>query len=183
MSLNFKIVQNYSQALFFNAKLAFKEDKLLEQLQFFADLMENSSFVQNILYSPVIDKNLKVKLVDLIIEHCKFEVILQRFLYVLIKNSRCNLLPQITITFNELIADSKGIKSAEILSASKLDKKEIQAIQKLLEAKLGKEITLEDKVEKSLIGGIIIKYDSNLIDCSVQSALNRIEQVALKSKI
>lgn len=183
MSLDFKVVQNYTQALLVNARSSSKEDKLLEQLKFFAALMDSSVMVQEVLCSPVIDRAVKIKLVDAVIKHYNFEETLKGFLYVLVKNSRCNLLPQISSTLDALISASKGIKSAEIISASKLNKKEIQAIQKFLEAEIGQQIILEDKVEESLIGGMVIKYSSNLIDCSIAGALDRIERVALRAKV
>jgi len=183
MSLDFKIVKNYSHALLANALSISKETQLLEQVNIFVSLMKQHAIIDNVLCSPVIDRLIKVKLVDFISNHYKFEVIFKSFLHVLIKNSRCNLLPQISGTLDELIEDAKGVKSAEVFSAFKLGKKELQAIKKMLEEKTGQKIKLEDRVEESLIGGMVLKYNSNLIDCSVQGALDRIERVALRSKI
>ncbi len=183
MSLDLKIVKNYSHALFVSAKALSKENKILEQISMFAHLIQENSTVRNALCSPVIDRAVKVKLVDLVATKHKFEETSKQFLYALIKNARCILLPQIAGTLDELIAATNGVKSAEVSSAFKLGRKEIKFIQGFLETELGQKIELIANVNPSLIGGVIIKYDSNLIDCSVQGALDRIKKVAVKSKI
>ncbi len=183
MSLEFKIVRNYSHALLVSARAISKENIILEQVKIIVQLMQDSAIIRNVLCSPIIDKEIKIKLVDLVADKYKFETISKQFLYLLIKNTRYDLLLQISDMLTELIAASKGVKSAEILSAFKLNKKEIQAIQQFIEAKLGQAVEVETNVEPSLIGGIVIKYDSNLIDCSVQGALDRIEKMAIRSKI
>ena len=183
MSLDLKIVKNYSQALFVSIKKLSKKNRILEQISIFANLVQENSLVRNVLCSPVIDRAVKVRLVDLVVTKYKFEEISKQFLYVLIKNARCILLPQIASTLDELIAATKGIKLAEVSSAFKLGTKEIKFIQEFLEKELGQKIELLANVDASLIGGVIIKYDSNLIDCSVQGALDRIKKVAIKTKI
>ena len=139
--------------------------------------------MRNVLCSPVIDHAVKVRLVDLVVTKYQFEEISKQFLYVLIKNARCLLLPRISSMLNELIAATKGVKLVEVSSAFKLDTKEIKFIQEFLETELGKKIELLTNVDTSLIGGVIIKYDSNLIDYSVQGALDRIKKVAIKTRI
>ncbi|MDG1436725.1 MAG: ATP synthase F1 subunit delta [Rickettsiaceae bacterium] len=183
MALDFKIVQNYAQALLKNAKANSKEEIILEQLQVFIPLMVNIPLLERTLLSPVLDKPIKEKLVDSIVAHYKFDKLLNSFLHVVIKHSRCDLLPQITETYNKLILDLNGTKPAKITSAFKLTSKQIKVVQKILEDKIGHKVTLEDKVDESLLGGIIMEYNSNLIDCSVVGAIDRIEKLAQRTKI
>ena len=56
-------------------------------------------------------------------------------------------------------------------------------VRKFIEAELGQQVELAMSVDSALIGGVIIKYDSNIIDCSVQGALDRIEKLSNNSKI
>lgn len=182
MSVDFKIISNYAQALFKTTKEASIDEKVLDQILVLVNVLKESRSVREAFYSPVVDRVIKIKLIDLVSKKYKFEEISKQFLYVLIKNSRFMVLEQISIKFSELIADSKGIAAAEVLSASKLGKKEINALKSFLEAKLEKKVNLETNIDPSLIGGIVIKYGSSLIDCSVQGALGRIQNVAGKSK-
>ena len=76
--------------------------------------------------------------------------------------------------------ESKGIKFVKVSSAFKLEKKEMEFIRNLLESKLDKKVELEHSVDESLLGGVVVKYDSNLIDCSLQGVLDRIQKIATR---
>lgn len=56
----------------------------------------------------------------------------------------------------------------------------MEFIRNLLESKLDKKVELEHSVDESLLGGVVVKYDSNLIDCSLQGVLDRIQKIATR---
>jgi len=175
MSLDIKIVKYYSNALFKGAKLEKKEKKVLEQISALGAVLQSSKKVQEVFCSPVVDSQVKLKIADLLVKKFKFDAITFRFLEVLITNARFYLLGQIADDYKEIVANSEGIKYASVVSAYKMGKKEIALISSFLEDELNKKIDLEVDVDPSLVGGMIIKYDCNLIDCSVQGALDRIK--------
>ncbi len=190
MSLEFKVVKNYAQALLNSISnvsnqndMLEKESEILKQLKIFVQLMQGSKIIYNIFCSPAVGKETKNKVVDIFVSKYNIRATLKQFLYVLVKNARCDLLPQISDMSIELMSASKGVKSAEIISAFKLDRKQIQSIQKFIESKLNQEVEVVANTDSSLIGGVVIKYDSNIIDCSVHGALDRIEKIATKSKM
>lgn len=182
-SLALKIVQNYSQSLFTCAKPLSKQRIVLKQLQDFSDLHTSDRPINYIMSSPIIEKTAKIKLIDTIAKKNKFEKISIQFLYALVKNNRFNLINEITTNLEELIANSEGTKFVNLFSAFKLDKKEISEIKKRLETETGKKINLQTNIDQSLIGGIVIEYDSNFIDYSIKGALNKIKKVAAKPGI
>lgn len=181
MSLNLKIVKNYSQALYSGAKKGEVEDKVLEQFLALGQVVLHSPKVMQALCSPIVDNKIKKKLVDLIASKLKFEKTTIHFLYILIENSRFSLILEIVDDFSKIIALSKNIKYIQVTSAYKLGKKEIDLISGILESEIGKKVKLETNVDPSLIGGVVIQYDCNLIDCSVSGALDRIKKIALNS--
>jgi F-type H+-transporting ATPase subunit delta len=183
MSLNLKIVKNYSQALYSSAKKSKVENKALEQITVLGQVFLNSSRIMQALCSPIVDSQIKKKILDLVTSKLKFEKTTANFLYILVKNSRFSLIHEIIENFSEIILDSKNIKHARISSAYNLGKKELNLISGFLESGLGKKIDLETNIDSSLIGGAVIEYDCNLIDCSVNGALDRIKKIAVDSKI
>ena len=183
MSLNLKIVKNYSQALYSIAKKSKVEDKVLEQVTALGQVASNSSRVMQALCSPIIDGQIKKEILDLVTKKLKFEKTAINFLHILVKNSRFSLIIEIIENFSEIISESKDIKYARISSAHKLGKKELDLISGFLESELGKKIDLETDIDSSLIGGAVIEYDCNLIDCSVSGALDRIKKIAVDSKM
>ena len=183
MSLNLKIVKNYSQALYSASKKDKMEGSVLKQISALEKVVSCSSMMVKALCSPIVDRKIKKKIIDLVAVKLKFEKITIRFLYSLIKNSRFHLFIEIVDDFSKIISESNGIKYAQISSAYKLGKKEVDLINDFLELELGKKINLKTKIDSSLIGGAVIQYDCNLIDCSVSGALNRIKKIAANSKI
>jgi len=183
MLLDLKVIKNYAQALFNKSSEAVSISKILEQISVLVALSQKSELINEAFCSPIIGLDLKISLIDKIALQYKFDKIPLQFLHVIVKNARFSLLPQIIEELEKMKAESLGITSAEIVSAFKLDNKEITNIKNFLEADLGKKIELTERADSSLIGGMLIKYDSNLIDCSVHGALERVRKVATKSKI
>lgn len=183
MSLDLKVVKNYSQALYSGAKERKIENKVLSQISTLGQILSCSNLIEQALCSPVIDSKVKKHILDLLSSKLSLEEVTSRFLYVLIKNARFNLIFQIIDEFAKIIADSEGTKFAEISSAFKLSKKELELISGFLEKELGKKIELKVNIDPSLIGGAVIKYDCNLIDASISGALDRIKKVAVSSKM
>lgn len=182
MSLDAKIVKDYSESLLAGVDGSSKQEKLLVQMVVFDELLQNNDVIRRSLYSPIIDKSAKIKLVDAIAKQYKLEKIFNQFLHVLIKNARCNLLPQITKSVKKLVAGAKGIKLVEVVSAYELSKKSQQNIEEFLEKKIGSKLEATFTTDESIIGGVVVKYDSNLIDCSVEAGLRKIENMACKNQ-
>lgn len=180
MSLDIKIVKNYANSLFSQAEKEFKENVVFESMRVFGEVLRNFSAVEKMLYSPIIDKSDKDRFVDILTNELKSEPLVKRVLGILIKNARVNLFAEIIDEYELLLMESKGIKFVKISSAFKLEKKEMEFIRNLLESELDKKIEFEHSVDQSLLGGVVVKYDSNLIDCSLQGVLNRIQKIATR---
>lgn len=183
MSSDVKLAKDYAQALLVGIKEISKQDQILNHMVVFEDFIQNNAIIKRALYSPIIDKSIKIKLVNSIVDQGKFEKTFRQLLHVLVKNSRCSLLPQIITSIETIIAESKGIKLVEVVSAFKLESKAKKQIEKDLEQRVGRAVEVTFDVDQSIIGGIVVKYDSNLIDCSVVAGLNKIENLAMKLKV
>ena len=175
-----KIVRNYAVALFENADSAKEQDKFLQQLTDVVALMEKGSKIYEIMCSPVISSDVKHKGIDFISEKLKLEVKVITFLKILARNARFALISEILDYFTILHNDENDTKQAQVLSAKKMTQKEIDLIKTFLDEEIGMDVKIENHIDESLLGGVLIKYDSTLIDCSLKGALNQIENVAKK---
>lgn len=84
---------------------------------------------------------------------------------------RLFVLPQLVAELAKLIAADKGEITAEVTSAAKLSASQAKALAETLKAKVGKTVKLNATVDESLIGGLIVKLGSTMIDTSVKSKL------------
>jgi len=178
-----KIVRNYSEALFANAVKGRVEEKVFNQISICCNLLKEIELFKEIMFSPIVENAGKSKIVLALSEKLHFEKITTQFLNVIIKNARFRLIAPITEHYQKLLEDKLGIKRVSIVSAAKLGTKDTETIKRFLERQLQKIIELNMSEDQSLIGGVIVKYDSNLLDYSVRGAINEVEKIARAAKV
>lgn len=178
-----KITRNYAIALFDNSVAKSAEESVLKQMSSIFDIFTGDKKLNYVMCSPVVLKSDKAKILAALLGVMKVDKIVERFLSLLVRKARFNLLGPMTEAYSLLFSESRGIKYAEVVSSSKLGAEEVTKIQKYLEQQLEKIIKIKSSIDHDLIGGMIIKYDSNLIDCSVSGALERLEKIAKGAEI
>jgi len=90
-------------------------------------------------------------------------------------NRRLFVLPQLIDAINALIAEEKGEVSAEVTSASKLTSAQQKKLTTALKKAVGKDVKINATVDASLIGGLIVKVGSKMIDSSISSRLSNLQ--------
>jgi F-type H+-transporting ATPase subunit delta len=103
----------------------------------------------------------------------------RHFLQLLVRNSRFSALRNIIVDFRRLAVSSRNELSAEVISAIPLDDAHTQNLKAVLKAKTGKKITLNSKVDPSILGGLVVKIGSRMIDSSIRTKLNNLK-IAMK---
>ncbi|KQM96619.1 F0F1 ATP synthase subunit delta [Sphingomonas sp. Leaf25] len=94
------------------------------------------------------------------------------FLGVLAQNRRLGDLPAIIRAFRDLAARQRGETNAEVTSAHPLDDGQVDALKQQLRHRVGREVAIDLKVDPSLLGGLIVKIGSQMIDSSIKTRLN-----------
>jgi F-type H+-transporting ATPase subunit delta len=165
------IARPYASALF---ELAQSEGQLAEVeagLNAIAKLAEDSPDFERFLRSPVIASEDKVKAIDAIMAKGKANVLVSNFVRLVAKNARLFVLTGIIGVFRELAANSRGEVAADVTSAEALSKPQLKALADTLKQKIGKTVTLSQHVDPSLIGGLVVKVGSRMIDSSLKTKL------------
>jgi F-type H+-transporting ATPase subunit delta len=81
--------------------------------------------------------------------------------------------------FRAMLARETGETSASVTAAAKLTEAQVSALKQALKAALGQEVMLEEKVDPSLLGGLVVKVGSRMVDTSLRTKLNSLK-VAMK---
>ena len=106
-------------------------------------------------------------------------VVLKSFVEVLGNNRELNRAPEIIVAFTELWNKANGELSAQLISARELGPTAKETVTDYLKAKTGaKKVILDEEIDKKLIGGFVLRYDSKVIDASLKTSLED-----LKNKI
>lgn len=170
------VAGRYATALF---ELAREKDELEDvdaNLRHLAALLEESSEFRYATRSPALSREEQAALMAAVAEHLGLAGMVADFLGVLAKNRRLAELGEIVAAFSRLMAAHKGEVRAEVRSAKALDKTQTEALKAKLKALAGQEVTIEASVDESLIGGLVIRIGSRMIDGSVASKLAGLER-------
>ena len=101
------------------------------------------------------------------------------FIKLMAKNRRLPALSDAITAFAALVAESKGEVAAEVTSAEKLSEKHIKDIKAALKSSMGREVQLTSKIDSSLLGGLIVKVGSKMMDNSLKTKLQNLK-IAMK---
>jgi F-type H+-transporting ATPase subunit delta len=95
-----------------------------------------------------------------------------KFLGVLAQNHRLAQLPAIIRTFRVLATSHRGETTAEVTSAHPLDAGQVDALKAQLRTRIGRDVSVDLSVDPSLLGGLVVKIGSQMIDSSIKTRLN-----------
>lgn len=173
-----RIAKNYAQALFELTDSDFSlQESLLSEIETINQLISALKDSRQIFENPAISKNEKKELIKNTF-HGKINDILLNLLFLLIDNSRFNLLLDIQNEFANLVNISKGTVVAEVTSAFELDIGSLESLRAKLQDLLftGKTVKIESKVSPEIIGGIKVKINDLLYDGSIKSRLENLRR-------
>jgi F-type H+-transporting ATPase subunit delta len=169
------VAQRYANALF---ELALDQNALPAveaDLDRFAALIDESSDLKRLVRSPVFSTAEQVRAVDAVLSKDQIGGIVANFIKVAAGNRRLFAVPEIIVAFKRLAARQRGEVAAEVTSAEPLTEKHIADLKAALKTSLGKDVSLLTHVDPSLIGGLIVKVGSRMIDGSLRTKLNSLK--------
>ncbi len=153
-----------------------------EELAFVSSLVEEDKDLLLYLKAPGITKDDKKNLVDKVFKGQLSEVTVN-FIKILIDNDRQMSIRDINEAFKDMMDDVNKRLRVSLVSSDNMDDGSINKIKETLKQKYGKEIILDMTIDKSILGGIIIKVGDLIIDGSLAKDLNNIREQLLFSKI
>jgi F-type H+-transporting ATPase subunit delta len=170
-SISLSIAGRYAQALF---ELA-KEDGALMALESDADALgaalSESPELRAMIASPVIDRQEQGAAMAAVAAKMGLATLTQHTLALMAQKHRLFVLPQLVQDLKSRIAVAKGEVTADVTSATVLTAGQRDALVAALKANVGKDVKLNTTVDESLIGGLIVKLGSTMIDTSVKAKL------------
>jgi len=174
-----QIARPYAAALFDLAQsersVAAVEAGLVELQKLTAESADFRRFLR----SPVISSEEKSNAAEAILASAKLHPTVANFVRVVARNGRLFVLPSIIQQFQQLAAADRGEAAADVTSATPLGEAHRKALADTLKQKLGKTVTLTEHVDPSLIGGLVVKVGSQMIDSSLKTKLTAIK-IAMK---
>jgi F-type H+-transporting ATPase subunit delta len=124
--------------------------------------------------SPLVNRDEAAKAIAPTAEALGVDPLTRSFLGVLAKNGRLSQIDAVIRTFDRLAAEHRGETTAEVTSAYPLNDDQLAALKANLKARGGNDVAIDAKVDPSILGGIVVRLGSRMIDASIKTKLNNL---------
>lgn len=166
----------YALALFELARDGKALDSVAESLATLKSALAESADLKALTQSPLIGREDAAKAVAAVAKLLKLDNLTGRTLGVLAENRRLAQIPNVIRAYETLLSAHKGETRAEVTSAFPLSKTQVTALAKQLKARTGRDTALDLAVDPAIMGGLIVKMGSQMIDGSLRTRLNTLAQ-------
>ncbi|SDE27534.1 F-type H+-transporting ATPase subunit delta [Paracoccus isoporae] len=176
-SISASIAGRYAQALFDIVKESGGIDRLASQTDELGVAIDDSAELRDLISSPIYSRSQQGEGIAAIAAKMGLEAPLANTLKLMAQNRRLFTLPQFVSRLKSLIANERGEVTADVVSAVALSDEQKKRLTDTLAEKSGKTVKLNARVDESLIGGMIVKLGSQMIDSSIRSKLASLQNV------
>jgi F-type H+-transporting ATPase subunit delta len=169
------VAGRYATALFELARDERSIDSIKADLDRFDAMITESADLNRLVRSPVFTSVEQSKALSAVLERAGIGGISANFLKLLTANRRLFVVRDVIRTFRTLVAHFKGEVTADVTVAEQLSDKNLDALKGALKSVTGKDVDLNVKVDPAIIGGLIVKVGSRMVDSSLRTKLNSIK--------
>jgi F-type H+-transporting ATPase subunit delta len=168
------VAQRYAAALYELASESRSVDEVNGDLASLAAMIEDSADLKRLVMSPVFSAEEQTSAMGAILAKAKIGGLAANFIRLVAAKRRLFALPEMIRAFQGEVARARGIVTAKVTLAETPSAKQINDIKAALRDVAGKEVAVDVNVDPSIIGGIIVKMGSRMVDASLKTKLNSI---------
>ena len=173
------IAERYSAALFELAEQQAALDSVAGDLKNLKTLIAGSDDLRRLMRSPVLSRAEQQKALNAVATRVEFGALTKNFLGLVAKNRRLFGIEGIVDAYLARLAAKRGEVTAQVASAVPLNETQVGAIGAALKKVVGSNVTLDVTVDPGLLGGLVVKVGSRMVDGSLKTKLQHL-QLAMK---
>jgi F-type H+-transporting ATPase subunit delta len=174
-SISSGIAERYATAVFEIVKENNNLPRLEENLNDLTAALDDSADLRELLVNPVYSRQEQENAISAVAEAMGMIPAMKNVLGLMARKRRLFVVPAMIRRLREMIAEHKGEVTAEVTSAVALTDEQSANLTATLKEKVGKDVKISTTVDESLIGGLIVKVGSKMIDTSIRSKLNSLQ--------
>ena len=169
------VASRYATAVFELAREAKKIPALEKDIEALAEALESSADFGNLISSPIYSRADQAAAIKSIAKKMGLNGMTSSTLGLMAEKRRLFVLPNLIAAVRALVAAEKGEVTAEVVSAKKLTKAQETKLAASLKTAIGKDVIINATVDEALIGGLVVKVGSKMIDSSIASRLSNLQ--------
>jgi F-type H+-transporting ATPase subunit delta len=171
------VAGRYASALFELARERNELDQVDQDLGKFQALLDGSEDLDRLVKSPAFSAEEQERALGAVMDWAAVGATTGNFLKVVARNRRLFAAGDMVKSYRSLLARHRGEVVAEVKSAAALSDSQLAALKDQLKASFGKDVRLDTKVDPSLLGGLVVKIGSRMIDSSLRTKLTNLKVV------
>ena len=174
------IARRYAKALVNLAENEKDLDNTGKHLNLITEVYKENSELRQVLSDTKVSSVVKLEILKDVLDKIKVTKLVDTFSRYLLAKRRIDFLPDIERAFNLLLQEKLGRIEAKVTTASELPKDTVKKLVDAISSYSGKEIEVNVTIDPSIIGGIVTRIGSTVIDGSIQTYLNQIRQSIIR---
>ena len=175
VSLVSGVAKRYASALLDLAEETGVTADVERDLNAFEGFLSESADLDRLVKSPAFGAEEQLAALTALLDKAKIAGLAANFVKLAAHNRRLFVLPDMIKAFKSLLAEKRGEETAEVTSAAALSDDQVTALKEALSASMGKSVNISAKVDPALIGGLVVRVGSRMIDTSLRTKLNSIK--------
>lgn len=169
------VAGRYAAALFELAEEHKNLDEVAADVAIIRSLLAESADLRRLVASPVLGRDAQGQALLAVLDKAGVSELTRNFAGVVARNRRLFVIDSMCVGYLQLLASARGEITAEIMSAQPLTETQLASLEQELRSAMGSKVTLDTRVDASLLGGMIVKVGSRMIDSSLRTKLQRLE--------
>jgi F-type H+-transporting ATPase subunit delta len=174
------LAERYATALFELADERRVLDATATDLRQLKAMLAASADLMRLVRSPILSREVQARAVEALARRAELSPLVRDFLAVVARNRRLFAVPAMIDGFLAMLAARRGEVTAEVVAAQPLTVAQLDHLSEHLRRTVGRRVIIDAKVDQRLIGGMIVKVGSRMVDASLESKLRRL-QLAMKA--
>jgi F-type H+-transporting ATPase subunit delta len=162
----------YAAALFDLAREGKSLDTVETNLKTLESALDQSNDLKRLVTSPLVGRDAAVAAIKAVGAELKLDGLTINFLGVLARNRRLRQAPAVITAFRAMAANYRGETTAHVTTAHPLSADQVTALKAKLKTRVGRDVAVDLKTDPAILGGLIVKIGSQMIDGSIRTKLN-----------
>jgi len=169
------LADRYAAALYELADESKALDRVASDLRQIAKLLDESADLVRLIRSPILGREEQGRAIKAVLDRAGVDALTGKFVGLVAKNRRLFALPAMIKAFLATLARRRGEIAAEVTAAAPLSPAQAEAVTAALRQAVGSKVSVETRVDPSLLGGLVVRVGSRMVDSSLKTKLQKLE--------
>ena len=169
------VAKRYATALFDLANETDDISSLEKNVETLTQAIDESKDLNSLISSPIYSRDQQKNAIGAIAKKMGLSAVMINTLSLMAEKRRLFVVPTFLSVLNDLISESKNEITAEVVSAQSLSQSQVEKLAKSLKNNFDKDVKINATVDPTLIGGMVVKVGSRMIDTTIRAKLNSLQ--------